>query len=67
VTWIGRLIAVLDDRLNREIDGHALRRAAGVVALVIIVGVVATAAFAVERGLLHLPFGMVAAAIVATP
>lgn len=39
VTWIGRLIAVLDRRLNREADGDARRRAAGIVALVGLLGV----------------------------
>jgi adenosylcobinamide-phosphate synthase len=41
VTWIGRLIAWMDRRLNRETASFAQRRAAGVVALVVLLGVVA--------------------------
>jgi adenosylcobinamide-phosphate synthase len=46
--------------------GDASRRAAGVAAVLILVVVVAGVAFALERSLLLLPFGVVAAAIVAS-
>ncbi|ACL56844.1 adenosylcobinamide-phosphate synthase CbiB [Methylobacterium nodulans] len=36
VTWIGRLIAVLDRGLNREGDPPALRRAAGILGLALV-------------------------------
>ena len=66
VTWMGRLIGVLDRRLNQETAGPAMRRAAGVAALLILIGVIALVAFAVERGLLLLPFGIVAVALLAS-
>jgi adenosylcobinamide-phosphate synthase len=65
-TWIGRLTGLLDRMLNHESMGDASRRAAGVAALLILIVVVAGVAFAVERSLLLLPFGIVAAAIVAS-
>ena len=66
VTWIGRLIGLLDRLLNHESMSDASRRAAGVAAVLILVVVVAGVAFALERSLLLLPFGIVAAAIVAS-
>ncbi len=66
VTWIGRLIAVLDCMLNRDGMSRAGRRTAGIIALLVVVGTAAGAAFALERSLLVLPFGLAAAAIVAS-
>ncbi len=66
VTWIGRLIGLLDRLLNHESMSDASRRAAGVAAVLILIVVVAGVAFALERSLLLLPFGIVAAAIVAS-
>jgi adenosylcobinamide-phosphate synthase len=65
-TWIGRLIDVLDLRLNRDGDDPARRRAAGVLALFIIVAITGTAAFLIARGLLFLPFGLVLVAVLAS-
>jgi adenosylcobinamide-phosphate synthase len=62
VTWIGRLIAALDRRLNREDE----RRATGIVAVLVLLGIVGSIAFVIERELLHLPFGLVITAIVAS-
>jgi adenosylcobinamide-phosphate synthase len=62
VTWIGRLIAALDHRLNREDE----RRANGIVAILILLGIVGSIAFVIERGLLRLPFGLVITAIIAS-
>ncbi|GLS75824.1 cobalamin biosynthesis protein CobD [Oharaeibacter diazotrophicus] len=62
VTWIGALIAALDRTLNRPADPFAVRRAAGVAALLALVAVPVTAALAVERGLVAL-FGPVAALV----
>jgi adenosylcobinamide-phosphate synthase len=62
VTWIGRLIAALDRRLNRE-DG---RRATGIVAVLVLLGIVGSIAFVIERELLRLPFGLVITAIIAS-
>src|SRR5215470_5919523 len=66
VTWIGRLIGILDHTLNHESMSTATRRAAGAAALLIIIGVAGTVGYVVERGLLLLPLGLLAAAIVAS-
>jgi adenosylcobinamide-phosphate synthase len=66
VTWIGRLIGTIDLSLNHESRNNASRRWAGAVALLIVIMVVAAVAFAIERGLLRLPWGIVAAAAVAS-
>ncbi|HUD85272.1 MAG TPA: adenosylcobinamide-phosphate synthase CbiB [Xanthobacteraceae bacterium] len=62
VTWIGRLIAALDRRLNREDE----RRATGIVAVLVLLGIVGSIAFVVERELLRLPFGLVITAMIAS-
>ena len=66
VTWMGRLIGMLDRRLNRETAEPALRRAAGIVAIVLLVGIVAAVACILQRSLLLLPFGLLAAAVLAS-
>jgi adenosylcobinamide-phosphate synthase len=60
VSWIGRLIAMLEIRLNRG------RRGDGIVALAIVLGVVGLVAWLVERELLRLPFGLIAVAVIAS-
>jgi len=65
-SWMGRLIALLDRGLNREAEDPALRRRAGVFAVLILVFVVGVAALMVERSLLLLPLGIVAVAILAS-
>src|SRR5579864_532216 len=65
VTWIGRLIAGLDRLLNRAVGRH-WRRAAGGVAILLLLGIVGTIAVAVERELLRLPFGWIAVAAIAS-
>jgi adenosylcobinamide-phosphate synthase len=64
VSWVGRLIGALDRSLNRETMTPAARRAAGVVAIVIVVTITGLAAFVVEDALLRIPLGTVAAGIV---
>jgi adenosylcobinamide-phosphate synthase len=66
VTWMGRLIAALEHRWNREADAPARRRMFGVLALVVLLGVVAMATLAIQSALLILPFGLVGAAILAS-
>ena len=66
VTWMGRLIAWLDRRLNRDGAEAEARRRAGAVALLALLGVVGVVAFLVEQALLLLPFGLVAVAILAS-
>src|ERR1700681_1817332 len=66
VTWIGRLIGAIDLSLNHESSNNASRRWAGALALLIVIMVVAAADFAIERGLLLLPWGIVASGLVAS-
>jgi adenosylcobinamide-phosphate synthase len=66
VTWIGRLVDALDRRLNREGSGAQRQRAAGIIAILILVIVVGAIAFAAERALLHLPFGFLAVGLAAS-
>ncbi|MGA2127873.1 MAG: adenosylcobinamide-phosphate synthase CbiB [Xanthobacteraceae bacterium] len=66
VTWIGALIAALDRMLNRETLGDAARQAAGGVAVLVLLVVVVGVAVLLERGLLLLPYGVVAVALLAS-
>jgi adenosylcobinamide-phosphate synthase len=66
VTWMGALIGALDRRLNRDAAPPAARRTAGTIAVLILVAAVGTIAFLLERGLAGLPFGSIAAALVAS-
>ena len=66
VTWIGRLIGALDRLLNRETVGAIARRAAGIVAVLILIVVVGTVAFVAEHELLRLPFGLLAVGLIAS-
>ena len=66
VTWMGRLIAWLDRRLNREGADAETRRRAGAAALLVLFAVVGVVAFVVEQALLLLPFGLVLVAILAS-
>jgi len=49
VTWIGRLIGALDRVLNRENASFAIRRAGGVLALLVLLAVTGGLAMALER------------------
>jgi adenosylcobinamide-phosphate synthase len=66
VMWIGRLIAALDGLLNRDTDDRPRRKAAGVIAVAMLLGIVGLIAVIVERELLRWPFGLFAVAIVAS-
>src|SRR5437016_11592265 len=66
VTWMGRLIAALERRWNRETDAPALRRMFGALSVVVLIGLVATATLAIQSGVLILPFGLIGAAILAS-
>jgi adenosylcobinamide-phosphate synthase len=66
VTWIGRLITLLDRRLNREGAEAAARRAAGIFALLIVLAIVGVVSFAIQYALLRLPFGIFAVGILAS-
>jgi adenosylcobinamide-phosphate synthase len=49
VTWLGRLIAVLDARWNRETDAPPMRRAAGIAAALLVIALAGGLAWIVER------------------
>jgi adenosylcobinamide-phosphate synthase len=66
VVWIGALIGVLDRSFNRASLSEGARRTAGGAAILIIAGVSAGVAYALERTLLLLPFGFILVAIVAS-
>jgi adenosylcobinamide-phosphate synthase len=65
VTWAGRLIGALDAAWNRDGD-DARRRLMGVLAVLLIVATAGLAAFAAERLLLAVPFGLVGVAFLAS-
>jgi adenosylcobinamide-phosphate synthase len=66
VTWMGALIGALDRGLNRATATPMVRRMAGTITVLILIATVGTIAFLLERGLLRLPFGSVAAALIAS-
>ena len=66
VTWFGRLIAALDRSLNRDTADPHWRRGAGIVAILLLLGIVGTVAFVVQSELLRLPFGLIAVAVIAS-
>jgi len=66
VTWIGALIDALDARLNRETWPARQRRAAGALAVLILMVAAVVPAAALARGLQMLPFGMVVVALAAS-
>ena len=64
VTWMGHLIGILEAGLNHGPPGR--RRGAGIVTLAILLGSVGLPAFAIERTLLLIPFGIIPAALLAS-
>jgi adenosylcobinamide-phosphate synthase len=63
VIWMGRLIATLERRWNHESAGPGPRQILGVITVLLLVAIAATAALIIERGLLILPLGMIGAGI----
>ena len=66
VTWIGRLIGALDRLLNRDAAPPRERRVAGLLAVLVVLGIVGSIAFLIEHALLRLPFGILATALLAS-
>jgi adenosylcobinamide-phosphate synthase len=66
VIWIGRLISLLDRALNRDRVSTRKQLGAGALALAIIIAVVTCLAFVVQGLLLSFPFGLAAAAFLAS-
>jgi len=66
VTWMGRLITWLDQRLNRDDADPETRRRAGAVAMLVLLGIVGGVAFLIEWTLLLLPLGFIVVALLAS-
>jgi adenosylcobinamide-phosphate synthase len=66
VTWIGHLITALDRLLNRDTADAHRRQYAGILAILLLVAIVGSITFVVERELLRLPFGLIAVAVIAS-
>jgi len=66
VTWAGSLIGALDRALNHECS-NGLRRAAGLFAVLVVLGIIGSVAFLIQHELLRLPFGILATAVLASP
>ena len=66
VTWIGRLIGLLERHFNRDTAEPVQRRTFGIITLFLVVSIVAVVAFVIERGLLLLPFGLAGVAFLAS-
>jgi adenosylcobinamide-phosphate synthase len=65
VIWIGGLIARCDRLLNRERPPR-LRRLLGILALMLVLGIVGAIAFVAQSLLLRLPYGLIAVAVLAS-
>lgn len=63
VTWIGSLIALLDEKWNRESASFSQRKAAGVVALSVFLALTVLVAWLVQSVLLLLPLGLLLVAV----
>jgi adenosylcobinamide-phosphate synthase len=66
VTWLGALIAWMDRRLNRETDGFSRRRAAGVLAVVLLLAVTAAVTVPLQGWLWSWPGWLILVPLAAT-
>ncbi|WP_293799047.1 adenosylcobinamide-phosphate synthase CbiB [uncultured Bosea sp.] len=67
VTWIGRLIGMLDRGLNRETDSFALRKAMGILALVLLLAITIALSVLLQRLCLSFgPLGLLPLALLAS-
>jgi adenosylcobinamide-phosphate synthase len=66
VTWLGALVDSFDDMLNRATWPTAARRAAGVLALLLLVAIAAWIGWEIEAGLRRIPYGEIPLALVAS-
>jgi adenosylcobinamide-phosphate synthase len=66
VTWMGALIRMLDNTFNKDDAAPIRRRGAGVIAVLILLGIVGLIAFLIARVLLHWPYGIFAEGILAS-
>ncbi len=65
VVLAGRVVALLDARLNRDADPFARRKRLGVVAVALLVAAAAALGLAIQATLLAIPFGEVGIVVVA--
>jgi len=63
VMWMGALVGALDRWLNREGTPPVRRKAAGVLALLVLILITGGAAYLIQHGLLLLPLGLIPLAI----
>jgi adenosylcobinamide-phosphate synthase len=63
VIWMGKLIGILDRRMNREDMDASRRRLLGILAVVLLVSAVGAPALALQQALLLLPLGIFVAAL----
>jgi adenosylcobinamide-phosphate synthase len=66
VTWIGKLIGELDRLLNRATGNARARRGAGVVAVLLVLGIAGIIAFLLQTLLVRAPFGLMLTALAAS-
>ncbi len=66
VTWIGRLIGLLDRRLNHDASSDTLRRVGGILTILIVAVAAGSAAYLLQRLLFSVPFGVFVTALVAS-
>lgn len=63
VTWIGSLIALLDEKWNRQTDNFGRRKQAGVAALVVLLAVTISLSLLLQTAAMLLPFGLLCVAL----
>lgn len=66
VTWIGRLISLLDRSWNRDDRPPGHRRALGIAALVVLLLVSVTVGLLIQQGFALIPYGTIGTAILAS-
>jgi adenosylcobinamide-phosphate synthase len=66
VSWIGRLVSILERQLNDDRESPATRRSKGVIAVVILILVPGFAAWAIEHVFERVPFGVFLIAVIAS-
>jgi adenosylcobinamide-phosphate synthase len=66
VTWIGKLISLLDRHWNRDGDRPAQRRALGVAALLVLLAVSIGTGMLIQWSLALVPYGIIGTAILAS-
>jgi adenosylcobinamide-phosphate synthase len=66
VSWTGRLIGILDRHLNHDGSSDGLRRIGGVLTVLMVAAAAGSAAYLLQHFLSRLPYGLFAAALVAS-